>query len=92
MEKFIEEYQHILGHAPHGAVISGMVRLAEGAADEGDEELALMVWDTVIKDLTDRGEWMRLSILVGNGNKMIGIAADSEAADGYVKKALGVAA
>ncbi len=82
------DYHGFIDEAPHSAMIRGMIRMAEDSADDGLEDFAKRIWQTVIADLTERGDFMRASMFVRSGNKIIGIAPDDKVADDLMKKAM----
>ena len=88
MDKIITDYHGFIDEAPHSAMIRGMIRMAEDSADDGLEDFAKRVWQTVIADLTERGDFMKASMFARSGNKMIGIAPDDRVADDLMKKAI----
>lgn len=78
----------LIAHCPARSVVRGMVRMAEDTADEGDTEIAEHIWLTVIHVLEWHNEFMYLAKLVGDGNKMIGIAPDEQRRDEYIRQAM----
>ena len=78
----------IMQHCPIISVARGMVRMAEDTADEGYEGIAKNVWLAVIEVLELEERYMYLAKLVGDGNKMIGIAPDEQKRDEYIRKAM----
>jgi len=86
----ISDYHDFIDEVSHSALARGMIRMAEDAADDGQVELAIRIFKTVVCDLAEHGELMQASMLCRGGNKMIGIAPDDKSADAFLKKQLGV--
>ena len=78
----------LIAHCPARSVVRGMVRMAEDTADEGDTVIAKHIWLAVIHALEWHNEFMYLAKLVGDGNKMIGIAPDEQKRGEYIRKSI----
>ena len=83
-----KRFANLMAYCPPQSVARGMVRMAEDTADEGNTEIAKHIWLTVVKVLEWHNEFMYLAKLVGDGNKMIGIAPDEQKRDAYIQKSL----
>jgi len=84
------EFHEFIDEVSHSAFARGMIRMAEDAADDGQVELAVRIFKTVVCNLAEHGEFLQASMMCRSGNKLIGIAPDDKSADAFLRKEMGV--
>ena len=70
------------------SVRHAMVTLAESEAQEGNTELGLEIWETILNDAEESEEWMLVSHMLTHGNKILEIKPDKVAGETYFKKGI----